>query len=56
MEQDSINFVLWTPMVDTLKGADPIAAGTFSSVPHTDPEKSIELGFNWMRKKPAKSK
>ncbi|MFM0162904.1 hypothetical protein PQR39_21130 [Paraburkholderia sediminicola] len=58
IEQGSIKFVLWTPtilqMVDEIKGVNALSFGNLSSEPHTDPEKSIELGMNWAREKPSR--
>jgi hypothetical protein len=57
LEQDAIRFVLWTPNVVYMKteipGVHPIAPGNLSSPAHSDPETSIELGFNWMTNKPS---
>ncbi|MGP8439944.1 hypothetical protein ACT2FY_32255 [Paraburkholderia fungorum] len=58
IEQDAIKFVLWTPMighmVSDIKGVSALTFGTLNSEPHTDPEKSIELGMNWAREKPSR--
>ncbi len=60
IEQDAVNFVLWTPMVAFLvkqiDGIDPLVSGNHNSAAHSDPEKSIELGLNWMQQKPSRSK
>jgi hypothetical protein len=58
MEQRALHFVLWTPQVLYMKseipGVNPIAYGNLNSPPHCDPEKSIELGLNWIRNPPSK--
>jgi hypothetical protein len=60
IEQDAVNFILWTPMIVSLEknidGLDPIFAGIHNSEAHCDPEKSIELGLNWMQQKLDRSK
>jgi len=57
LEQEAIQFVLWTPNVFYMKteipGVHPIASGNLDSPAHSDPETSIELGLNWMRNKPS---
>lgn len=59
IEQDALNFVLWTPQilhfVDAIPGIDPIAAGNLSSKAHSDPEESITLGFDWLINKPSRA-
>jgi len=54
LEQDAIRFTLWTPtvvhIVDDIPGVNPLAAGNLSSPAHSDPEQSVELGFQWMDK------
>lgn len=59
LEQKAIDFVLWTPIVTyavkNIEGVDPIGGGNHSSAPHCDPEKSLELCFNWMTRKPPRS-
>lgn len=58
VEQEAIEFVLSTQQiiyhVDDLPGLIPIGPMALNSGPHCDPEKSIELGYNWMRNKPLK--
>ena len=57
LEQDAIQFVLWTPNVVFMKteipGVHPIASGNLTSPAHSNPEASIELGLNWMKNKPS---
>lgn len=59
IEQEAIDFILWTPtiltLVDNIKGVNPIASGVHNSGPHCDPEQSLELGFNWMQQPPKRS-
>jgi hypothetical protein len=54
LDQEAIGFTLWTPvvtyMVNDTPGVVAIQSGTQSSPAHSDPEKSIELGLNWMSK------
>jgi hypothetical protein len=60
IEQDALEFILWTPFVafmeDYNEGIDPLVSGTHNSKAHSDPEESIELGLNWMTNKPLRSK
>ena len=57
LEQEAIQFVLWTPTVVYMKtdvpGIHPIASGNLDSPAHSNPETSVELGLNWMRNKPS---
>jgi len=50
LEQNSIHFVLWTPLVtfnvDENKGIMPLQSGYLNSKVHCDPEASIEAGLN----------
>ena len=59
LEQDALEFVLWnhmlTYMVDDIPGVDPLQHGSFNSKPHSDPEESLTLGFNWMKSQPKTS-
>lgn len=59
LEQGAIKFTLWnqliTHLVDHIDGIDPLQHGTLTSGPHSDPEQSIELGFNWMKNQPMRS-
>lgn len=54
LDQEAIGFTLWTPVVTFLvedtPGVMALQSGTQSSPPHSDPEKSIELGLQWMSK------
>jgi hypothetical protein len=56
VEQRAFRFVLWTPnvvhMVTDMPGINAIASGNLNSVAHCDPEKSIELGLNWLNPNP----
>jgi hypothetical protein len=56
LEQNALEFVLWTPMVTynltDIKGVDPLQSGNLNSKCHTDPEESILTGFKWFRKSP----
>lgn len=56
IEQESISFVLWTPLVVYMKseipGVNPIASGAVNSAAHSDPEKSAELGLAWLKQQP----
>lgn len=58
IEQNSIGFALWTPMLvhleDNIPGIVPIAAGRLNSGVHSDPEQSIDMTFEFLRKKPNK--
>lgn len=55
IEQKSIKFALWTPMVTysvtEIKGINPLQSGVLNSPAHSDPEESIKLGLQWMRDK-----
>lgn len=59
LEQGALKFVLWNHMltyfVDDIPGADPLQSGIYTSKPHSDPEESTTLGFNWMKNKPKES-
>ena len=54
VEQDALGFVLWKPMitfmVDPISGIDPLASGNTSSSAHSDPEESLELGLQWLKR------
>ncbi|EIY9463334.1 hypothetical protein V4T56_004180 [Vibrio vulnificus] len=58
VEQDAINFALWSPMVansvSNIDGLVPLMSGRHSSEVHTDPEQSIHCSFNFMRSPPNK--
>ncbi|WP_051967864.1 hypothetical protein [Brevibacillus thermoruber] len=54
LEQEAIEFVLWTSLVtylvDDIPGVLPLqSGGTFTTSVHADPEASIESGLKWMR-------
>lgn len=59
LEQNAFEFILWDQMlgymVDDIDGVDPLTHGKYNSPAHTDPEESINLGFNWMIKQPRTS-
>ncbi|WP_025774064.1 hypothetical protein, partial [Neomoorella thermoacetica] len=52
LEQQAIEFVLWTPMVtylvEDIPGVLPLQSGNMSSKAHCDPEESIIRGLKWM--------
>jgi hypothetical protein len=54
IEQRAMKFVPWTPgilhNVTDIPGLHGIMAGNLSSPAHSDPEKSIDLGLNWLSK------
>ncbi len=56
VEQGALRFVLWNPfvahLVQNIPGVDALVHGNLNSPAHSDPEKSIELGLDWMTKKP----
>ena len=51
LEEDAIRFTLWTPMIShnvtEMPGIIPLQSGNFGSAPHSDPQQSIELGYQW---------
>lgn len=55
IEQGAFRFTLWTHDIVYMKsevpGIDPLGHLTQNSPAHSDPEKSVELGFNWYRNK-----
>ncbi len=55
IEQDSLRFALWTPMVaymkTNIKGVFPLVSGRLNSNVHTDPEYSIETGLKLLSNK-----
>lgn len=56
IEEKKLEFVLWTTMVtynvDEIKGVLPLQHGTLTSPVHSDPEESIRLGLNMLKKYP----
>ncbi|SDG12735.1 hypothetical protein [Pseudomonas abietaniphila] len=60
IEQDALGFVLWKPLVthfvDKIEGLDPLSYGNTSSPAHSDPEQSLELGLQWLKKPLKRSK
>jgi hypothetical protein len=56
IDQGAIGFTLWTPvltyLMQDIPGVMALQSGTQSSPAHSDAEKSIELGLNWMLSKP----
>ena len=56
IDQDALNFTLWTPSVTywvaDMPGLDPLQSGMFNSPAHADPEQSLELGFRAMNPVP----
>lgn len=59
LDQNALEFILWDQMighfVDDIDGVDPLSHGRFNTPAHSDPEESINLGFNWMTKQPRTS-
>lgn len=53
LEQDALEFVLWTPVVtynvDPIEGLHPLQSGRQSSAAHSDPLESAETGLEWMK-------
>lgn len=52
-EQEAIEFVFSEPevmyLIDNISGVLPLVNSTPTSLAHSDPEKSIEMGFAWKR-------
>ncbi len=59
LEQEALQFVLWTPsvtyLVDDIPGVHPLQSGAVTSECHSNPEVSAELGLNFLRNKPPRS-
>jgi hypothetical protein len=60
IEEGTIEFVLWTPMLTTLTEDDPnlmgkvnpIQSGNLNSPPHCDPNESVKTGLKWLKVQP----
>lgn len=53
LEEDALQFILWRPMVvhmvNQLEGVEPILGSNHNSLPHCDPEASVEMGLKrWL--------
>lgn len=52
VEEEAIEFVLWTPLLTytltDIPGLLPLQSGSLTSPVHSNPDESIKLGFEWL--------